>query len=360
MITSIVVARRVVRRVVGRGGCGGRGRETCLPVVVAACVLVGCGLDRAERCADVAVVAGDDRACQTPAWLDRAFDLHVPAGWDGATALPVVLLFHGGGASRETSNRTTCPGGDEDSPRCFVAEAAARGYAVIVPDGTGGRPLRGVRAWNAGGGDGWQCVSGGACNADVDDRGYVGDVLAEVGRALPIDPHRRYATGISNGGAIAHRLGCELTPALAAIAPVAGANQFADTGAACPAALPVLQVHGTADPCWEYQGGNRVCVGPDARKTSVAATMEGWRIRNGCAATFVDTPVPDRDVTDGVTVIHRVWDGCAQATEHYRLDGGGHTWPGGYQYLGADEVGPVGRDLDSAAILDFFDGHVAP
>ncbi len=335
-----------------------RGRR---PAALAALALAaGCNLDRAERCAGLDVAAGDDLACVTPGWLDRAFDLHVPPGWDGTAPLPVIVLFHGGGASRGSSDRTTCPGGDRASPRCLVAQAEARGYAVIIPDGTGGRPLRGIRTWNAGGAPGWDCVSGAACQAGVDDLAYVSDMLAEVGRALPIDPHRRYATGISNGGALAHRLGCQLTPALAAIAPVSGANQFADTGGACSPALPVLQLHGTADPCWQFDGGTHACIGVDALKTSVAATLEGWRVRNGCAATFVDTPVPDRDPTDGVTVVHRVWDGCAQATELYRLDGGGHTWPGGYQYLGVDEVGPVDRDVDSSVILDFFDAHAAP
>ena len=337
-----------------RGARGG-GRGARLLVAGALALTAGC--ERVDRCADLDLGAGDRAACEAPGWLDRAFDLHVPPGWDGSSPLPVIVLFHGGGANRTTSNRTTCPGGDEDSPRCFVAQAGARGYAVVTPDGTGGRPLRGVRTWNAGGAPGWDCVSGAACQAGVDDVAYVGDVLAEVGRALPLDPRRRYATGISNGGAISHRLGCELDPPLAAIAPVAGANQFADTGGACPAALPVLQVHGTADPCWEFDGGVHACLGQDARKTSVAATLEGWRVRNGCAATFTDRPLADVDPTDGVTVVHQVWDGCAQATELYRLDGGGHVWPGGYQYLGADEVGPVGRDVDSAIILDFFDAH---
>ena len=329
--------------------------------VALACALASAGCGRLDRCADQAVGAGDDLACATPGWLDRAFDVHVPDAWDGTSPLPVILLLHGGGANRTRSDRTTCPDGDEDSPRCFVAQARARGFVVVVPDGTGARPLRGVRTWNAGGGeDDWQCVSGGGCNAGIDDVAYVGDVLAEVGRALPLDAHRRYATGISNGGAMSHRLACELAPPLAAIAPVAGANQFADAGGACDAALPVLHIHGTDDPCWEYAGGTRSCLGPEGRKTSVATTMEAWRVRNGCAPTFVDTPVPDRDPADGVTAVRRVWDGCAQATEHLRLDGGGHTWPGGYQYLQPSEIGRVARDVDSAVILDFFEAHAAP
>ena len=71
-------------------------------------------------------------------------------------------------------------------------------------------------------------------------------------------------------------------------------------------------------------------------------------------------PVPDVDTTDGVTVTHRVWDGCAAATELYRQDGAGHTWPGGWPYFGEDRIGRVGRDIGNDQLLDFFASHVAP
>ena len=336
-------------------------RAVLRPLAVALAALTPACLDVTDRCGPGSLSAGTERACVTPGWIDRAFDVHVPADWDGTSPLPLVLLFHGGGGNRAGADRTTCPEGELDSPACLAARAAARGFVVVVPDGTGGRPLRGIRTWNAGGGnDGWDCTSGAACASGVDDVAYVGDVLAEVGAALPIDRRRRYATGISNGGAISHRLACELSPPLAAIAPVAGANQFADAGGACARATAVAQLHGTDDPCWQYDGGSAACVGEGGRKTSVAATMEGWRLRNGCAATFVDTAVPDRDPTDGVTVVHRVWDGCSVATELFRLDGGGHTWPSGWPYLDEDRIGRVGRDLDNDTILDFFTAHVAP
>jgi polyhydroxybutyrate depolymerase len=88
--------------------------------------------------------------------------------------------------------------------------------------------------------------------------------------------------------------------------------------------------------------------------------MENWRIRNGCAATFTDTPRPDRDPSDGTTLAIRRWDGCAAATELFIVDGGGHTWPGGWQYFSDDTVGTVSREDDNADILDFFDAHVRP
>jgi polyhydroxybutyrate depolymerase len=44
-----------------------------------------------------------------------------------------------------------------------------------------------------------------------------------------------------------------------------------------------------------------------------------------------------------------------------RLEGGGHTWPGGAQYLPAMLVGRVCRDFDATAVIwEFFRRHPKP
>ena len=321
----------------------------------------GCGLDYAEDCPSVSIAPGSHHVCAMPGWVDRAFDLDVPASWNGSSPLPVIVMFHGGGGNRGGANRTTCPEGDEHGPGCLVAMAAARGYVVVAPDGTGSSPLRGIRTWNGGGGHALQCTSGGACRAGVDDVRYVRELLDRLGTALPIDAHRIYATGISNGGAMSHRVACELPDRIAAIVPVAGENEWADDGGACDVQVPVRDIHGTLDPCWAFDGGPAACAQDDGQpKTSVATTQEGWRVRNGCASTFTETALPDLDPADGTTATLRTFDGCAAAVELLRIDGGGHTWPGGWPYLSEDRVGRVSHDVDNAAVLDFFDAHVHP
>jgi polyhydroxybutyrate depolymerase len=71
---------------------------------------------------------------------------------------------------------------------------------------------------------------------------------------LNIDTGRVYFTGLSNGGAMSHRIACELSDRVTAIAAVGGANQFS-TAAPCDPQLPVavMQIHGTEDPCWTYE-----------------------------------------------------------------------------------------------------------
>lgn len=322
--------------------------------------LAGCWPERAPDCADVDVTPGAQVTCKVPGEVDRAFDLVIPASWDGATALPLVVAYHGGGGNRRAAQRVTCPDG-EDGPECLVELATARGYAVVLPDGSGNRPLRDVRTWNAGGGDeeGGYCASGAACTRGIDDIGYTEALLREVEDAIPVDPRRVFATGLSNGGAMAHRAACELPERFAAIVAVGGANQHADSGGACGSAA-VLHVHGTLDPCWPFEGGGGDCLEQVGRKTSVEETMAGWAQRNGCAATFVDTPLPDRDPADRTTSIRRTWDGCTVATEQIAIEGAGHAWPNGFSYFGESRIGVVPRDFGSELLVDFFDANPKP
>lgn len=327
-----------------------------MKLVLAVVVVAGC-VDPLDRCEDGA--PGDQRSCPTPGWTDRAFDVRIPDDWDGATPLPVVFAFHGGGGRRRSAQSVTCPDGDVDDPACLGAEATARGYVIVFPDGTGARPLRNIRTWNGGGGVGaWQCTSGGACKSGVDDVAYFDALLDEVGRFVPVDPARIYATGLSNGGAITHRLACERADVLAAIAPVGSGNQYAAAGGACDVQVPVLAIHGTDDPCWRYETGSAACAQDDGKdKIGGITSTEAWATRDGCGA-VVEEALPDRDPDDGTTVTRLTWQGCDADVQLLRVEGGGHTWPGGDPYLGTDTVGRVSHDVDgSAEILDFFDAH---
>lgn len=305
---------------------------------------------------------GDVLECPADAGFDRGLSIRVPRSWDGSTPLPVIVAFHGGGGNRRSADGVTCPDGVVGGPACLSTEATARGYVVVYPDGTGTRPFRNVRTWNAGGGrDGWDCTSGGACASGVDDVAFFDGLLAQIERIVPIDAKRVFLTGLSNGGAMAHRLACERPQRVAAIATVGAANQFAAAGGACEAQVPVLHIHGTEDPCWGYATSSASCLAQQAgRKIGVAESVEGWRQRNGCAANFLDEALPDLGA-DGTRALRRRWQGCKADLELLRIEGGGHTWPGGNPYLPESRVGRVSHDLrGNAEVLRFFDAHPRP
>ena len=141
-------------------------------------------------------------------------------------------------------------------------------------------------------------------------------------------------------------------------APVGGNNQFAAAGGACAGGVAVLAIHGTDDPCWRFEDSRETCAQNDGLiKVGVDASMEGWRQRNGCTDEITTEPVPDT-ADDGTRATRVRWTGCEAAVELIRIEGGGHTWPQGFQYFGVDRVGPVSMDFDADdLILEFFDGE---
>jgi polyhydroxybutyrate depolymerase len=130
------------------------------------------------------------------------------------------------------------------------------------------------------------------------------------------DPSRIYATGVSNGGGFAARVGCEMSETFAAIAPVAGGYRSLDP---CPNGhrTSVLEIHGDADEVVPYNGRD-----PDGAG-SVVGFLGGWVGRDGCDPKPVRTR-PERGV------IRFAHDHCADGyvVEHLRLEGTDHGWPG--------------------------------
>jgi len=324
-----------------------------------------------ERCAAGSLPSGPTtQTFPVVGWPDRAFDLELPASYRCGQPAAVLIVYHGGGGNKANMRKITCPGGDLASAHCLDQVALAAGMAVVFPDGTnarGGKLINrgGLRTWNAGGGQGnYICVSGVACTSGVDDVAYTHALLAQLGRRIDIDSGRVFATGFSDGAAMAQRLACEAAETFAAIAPVSGENQFALAGCAPVMRVAVLDIHGTLDKCWPYDGGPGGCI-ESGLYVSVADTLAGWGARNGCDATPSSTPLPPRPgVHDGTSVVRLDYANCGAGGEvqHLEVVGNGHYWPDGERYAGGRLLGGVmSRQLDTGeAIVAFLSAHVRP
>jgi polyhydroxybutyrate depolymerase len=311
-----------------------------------------------------------ERSFALPGWPDRDYDLELPASHRCGQPIALVVVYHGGGANKESMRRLTCPGGDLRSAACLDRVALAAGMAVVLPNGSnarGGKLLNrhGIRTWNAGGGqNGAICVSGNACTNGVDDIAYTRALLADLARHIDIDGRRVYATGFSDGAAMTQRLACEAAETFAAVAPVSGENQFALTGCAPAERVAVLDIHGTLDKCWPYDGGEGGCI-QSGLYVSVADTLAGWAARNGCdPAAATETLPPRPGVNDGTQVVRFAFAHCGAGgeLEHLQVVGNGHYWPDGDRYAGGRLLGgTMSRQLDTgAAIIDFFAAHPRP
>ena len=275
---------------------------------------------------------GDTTMTLTSSGLLRDALVHVPPSYDATTGAMLVLNFHGfmSNAPEEIILTQMNPAAD------------ARDFIVVYPDGV-------ASSWNAG------TCCGTAWNDSVDDVAFTKDLLAELGAQYCIDPARVYATGMSNGGFFAHRLGCEMAGVFAAIAPVAGVLGIPPAQCLPSRPMPVLDFHGTADPLVPYDGGSAASgLGGSAIVfASVAETIATWRTRDDCTA-----PPSTIYSTGDATCLE--YGGCAggAVVDQCTIAGGGHTWPGGVPvpFLGATSTSISATNT----MIDFFVAHPMP
>jgi len=233
--------------------------------------------------------------------IQRDYILYIPELYDGSTAVPLVFNFHGYGSNAAQQMFY----GD------FRDIADTEGFLLVHPEGT---TFIGDQFWNVG-------FPG--LSSNIDDVGFTEALIDELATLYAIDLDRVYATGMSNGGFMSFLLACQLSEKIAAVASVTGSvtqDTFDDCNAQHP--IPVLQIHGTDDGVVLYNGNNL--------SIPIADVISYWVDYNNCETTPTTTTLPDVDVSDGSTIEHSVYEDGDNGitTEHMKVIGGGHTWPG--------------------------------
>lgn len=220
-------------------------------------------------------------------------------------------------------------------------------FVVAYPDGV-------HRTWH---------VSDGCCGPaaahNVDDVAFIARLVQTLSSEVPVDPRRIYATGISNGGALAYRLACD-TRIFAAIGAVS-ANLLGVC--ASPAPISLIHIHGTADRTFPYSGGpgRHSNDGSGERPANTTGPpipdlVQQWRTIDHCAAPKV---TKNGDLTTSIAACPGT-----RAVELITVTGAGHQWPG--------QPGPSGPLADrlhldtpfsgldaTASIWRFFQNHPA-
>lgn len=230
--------------------------------------------------------------------VNRTYSFYEPA--QAGASLPLVFVMHGAGGNGARVARTSR----------FEALAAEKKFIVVYPDGFEGHwnDLRGIPEWSA-------------QARNIDDVAFFSAVIDRFLAGRRADPRRIFVTGISNGGLMSHRLGCELSHRIAAIAPVVRTltNRLAD--ACAPARpVPVLMFFGTADKLVPFEGGLQKMGSVASPVLSARQTIEKWASLNGCGKAVV-APGPE-----GPTHTYPNCRAGAEVTAQIR-EGAGHTWP---------------------------------
>jgi polyhydroxybutyrate depolymerase len=282
--------------------------------------------------------------------MQRSYLVHLPAAYNKSRLWPLVIVLHGGGSEAKTMDPMTD----------FNALADKQGFLVVYPDAykhlIAGPGLS--QHWNDGRGE-----AGIRAQAEnIDDVGFISSLIDHLSRDLNIDKRMVYATGISNGALMANRLGCELSDKIAAIAPVAGNIPEKTASALSPSrAVSVLIINGTQDPVMPFNGGDISFLSiKTGQVLSVADTVKFWVSKNGCPTAPTTGQLPHLNPEDNTSTIIERYTGCRDNAEVvlYRVNGGGHTWPGGSQYMSEKLIGRTSSDFSATEIIwQFFKLH---
>ncbi len=282
--------------------------------------------------------------------LKRTFTVYTPASFDKSMQMPAIIALHGRGTNGKGMMLVT--------KRGFNRLADKEGFLVVYPDGI-------ELNWNDGRRD--QKANDRAHRENIDDVGFISALIDFMMAKYNTDPQRIYVTGISNGAMMAYRLACELSNRIAAIAPVDGNIPYLLAGECSPSEpLSVLAINNVLDPLVPFEGGEiqnrskRIKLG---KVLSVKESIEFWVVRNRCLQNPTITDLPDTDPKDGTKVVREEYINGLNGTEValYLIEGGGHTWPGGFQYLPERRIGKTSRDIDANEIIwSFFKKHSLP
>jgi polyhydroxybutyrate depolymerase len=274
--------------------------------------------------------------------LNRTYYLHVPQDLPKHKAAPLVLMFHGGGGTPAFAERESK----------FSELADREHFVVVYPEGMG-------KSWN----DGRDDKTVAAQRDNTDDLGFVAALIDDVAKEYKIDAKRVYATGISNGAIFSHFLAANLSSRIAAIAPVAGGIAARWSERFNPdKPLSVLILQGVDDPLVPFEGGD-IKLTRRIKRAGIIATEEAvkkWVQHNGAQRQAVIEKLADKDPRDGCRVKKLTYPQGKDGTEVmlYRLEGAGHTWPGGLQYLPKMIIGKVCRDINGTEVIwQFFKTH---
>jgi polyhydroxybutyrate depolymerase len=306
---------------------------------------------------------------------DRTYLLRLPRGYDSAKKYPVVILLHGMNQDTDDMERLTRFNelADKDAIITVYPSALHGRWNIGVrtpqqqsmsrypggrrhggggyPGGGGGYPGGGGGYPGGGGGYPGGGQSGGQGSsqeqnkpAPADDVEFLNQMLDQIATKASVDASRVYATGLSEGGFMAMRVGCAMADRVAAVAPVAAAMPKAMI--CLPSRpVPVIMINGTADPVVPHGGGTEHNL--QLPVISVEDSAKAWARIDRCSEKPAQSKLPAHE--KGVEIKVDTFNGCQQdaAVVSYSIKGAGNTWPGGEQYEVESQIGKTSQDLNA-------------
>jgi polyhydroxybutyrate depolymerase len=259
---------------------------------------------------------------------DRSFLVYKPKGYNNAGKMPLIFVNHGGQGTSQGMMQIAD----------FRSIADRDKIIVIYPQGY-------QNTWN----DGRPTTSN---QLGVDDVIFFRQMCDYAVNNLSADNARIYVTGLSNGGFMAARIGCELSDRIAAFAIVGASYEQGIYNSCTPTkAVSAIVIQGTLDPFVPFNGG-LVFPGAGGIAVSHAQAITKLVALNNCSNLPVVTDLPDI-VSDGTTITETKYTNQVTGTAvvSYKIVNGGHTWPQGLQYLPETTIGKTSQDMNANEVI---------
>ena len=259
--------------------------------------------------------------------LDRSYILYVPESYNENSPVPLILNLHGysmnAGTQMVYSN--------------FYPIADSEGFILVHPEGT--YDENGFAYWNSAG------------ITEIDDIGFLSALIDTIDANYNINLDRVYSMGMSNGGFMSYTLACEVSNKIAAIASVTGSMSTLQMSTCNPThSMPVMQIHGTADPTVPYEGN-------DTFISAIDDIIAYWVNFNQCNSSAIVNNIPNINTLDLCETEHYIYENGinGSSVELYKIINGGHTWPGALIPLTGNNTN---QDFNaSEKIWDFFNKY---
>jgi polyhydroxybutyrate depolymerase len=302
--------------------------------------------------------------------LDRTYMVRLPRGYDREQKYPVVILLHGTNQDTDDMERLTRFNelADKDSIIAVYPSALHGQWNTGIhpeehhravgpgrrrggyPGGGypgGGYPGGGYPRGGGYPGGGQQRREQGkrAAAAPADDIEFLNQMLDQMAEKFSVDKSRIYATGLSQGGFMAMKVGCSMSDRIAAVAPVAAA--MPKTMICLPSRpVPIVMINGTSDPVVPYGGGTEHNL--HLKTVSVEDTAKSWARIDRCSEKPSQSKLQAHQ-KGGMETRVDTYDGCQQGAQvvSYSVKGGGNAWPGGEQYQVEKQIGKTSQDLNA-------------
>jgi polyhydroxybutyrate depolymerase len=261
--------------------------------------------------------------------ITRKFITYIPSGSNNGAKLPILISLHGRLGNGEGMMRFAD----------FRPLADKEKFIIVCPDGIN-------RSWN----DGRETP---AYKKAINDVKFIDQLITYILDKYNGDKTRVYVTGMSNGGFMSSRLACELSNRIAGIA-VAGASMDKGMDYHPVSPVPVMYIQGTKDSLVPFTGGPMKGAGGEIY--SHAEVLKLWIDADHCNDKPIVTYLPD-DADDGTSIIKEEYSNPTSKTKviGYTITNGGHTWPGGTQYLPKMMIGTVSHNMNACQVMwEFF------